>query len=706
MARARKVSGRAVAARTPQAATCTPLQAETQPSDRINDHPVLYPAPGKMEAPAAGDRRLSGFSSDPKIVELATPTRFGDENQFPGHRLHSFDGFKAAASLADSWDHPYIDDPKLDVLNSPSLPKNFVAPPIVLTPATSSPLSAQSDSFTFTPIRRPKRGVLLLDNGEQESFGLPGYPGPGGWGSDPFIDSGDDSDGSDDSDATVTPTSYSSRLVDRRDLSLSESPRAKEQNESPSRQPAARYPVPGLVKPQLDYDIRDSDSDFGDKEGGVLVAHAEMAPTYTAKNGTAESHAVPVGPPLGTIKVGHQFILESHIRRTFAEKRLDAAREANYRLQGVQVIDTTREALLLPVKTYNAACTFYHRFRLEHPTPDYNHTEAALASLFVACKVEDTLKKSREILCAHHNLKTPDHQTTQDDKIFDAPSKVIIGLERYIVEAINFDFRVRYPQKVLAKVVKKVLGRGEAVSPFFAVAFKMAIDIYKTYAPLKHSSATCAIVIAQLTSLLTDTAVDDFQALDLLDWNTDEQSVTEVMLDLLDLYTQHGKATKVGPKYDLQTFIDIQITVNRHMDRGGLSRYMKQCRDCDTIPSALTPLTDSPNTPSAPGTSTIKRGTKGVEGGTTRFVFDAEQAAIEKQAYDEYTKDSWEEWEEEVEETVSEPRDDRRNEPRGPRGPRGHGHGHGRGHSRGGGFDSGWNPRNRHDRRRRGGGFY
>ncbi|KAI1760084.1 cyclin-like protein [Hypoxylon sp. FL1150] len=428
-----------------------------------------------------------------------------------------------------------------------------------------------------------------------------------------------------------------------------------------------------------------------------------MAPNFAAKNGATDAQAASAGPHLGTIKVGQQFILESDIRRTFADKRLDASREANYRLQGVQVIEITREALLLPVKTYNAACTFYHRFRLEHPTPDYNHTEAALASLFVACKVEDTLKKSREILCAHHNLKNPDHQTTQDDKIFDAPSKVIIGLERYIVEAINFDFRVRYPQKVLAKIIKKVLGRDAIVSSFFVTAFKMSIDIYKTFAPLKHSSATCAIVIAQLTSSITGTAVEEFQALDPLDWRTDEQSVTEVMLDLLDLYTQHGKATKIGPMFDLQAFIDTQISVNRQVDRSSLSRYTKQCRDCDTVPSVLTPSTDSPNTPSASGTSTVKRGPKGQDGGTTRFVFDAEQAASEQQAYDEYTKDSWEEWEEEVEEPIADRREDRRPEPRGPRGPRGHGHGRGQGR---GGFDPGWTPRNRHDRRRRGGGFF
>lgn len=38
----------------------------------------------------------------------------------------------------------------------------------------------------------------------------------------------------------------------------------------------------------------------------------------------------------------------------------------------------------------------------------------------MACKVEDTIKKSKEILCAAYNIKNPDHPTTQDDKVGDA----------------------------------------------------------------------------------------------------------------------------------------------------------------------------------------------------------------------------------------------------------------------------------------------
>lgn len=33
--------------------------------------------------------------------------------------------------------------------------------------------------------------------------------------------------------------------------------------------------------------------------------------------------------------------------------------------------------------------------------------DAAAAALFTACKIEDTLKRSREIVCAAYNLKLP-----------------------------------------------------------------------------------------------------------------------------------------------------------------------------------------------------------------------------------------------------------------------------------------------------------
>ena len=70
-----------------------------------------------------------------------------------------------------------------------------------------------------------------------------------------------------------------------------------------------------------------------------------------------------------------------------------------------------------PVETFTTACTYYHLFRLCHRDAEYNYQDASLASLFMACKVEDTIKKSREILCAAYNIKNPTQPTTQDDKV-------------------------------------------------------------------------------------------------------------------------------------------------------------------------------------------------------------------------------------------------------------------------------------------------
>lgn len=44
--------------------------------------------------------------------------------------------------------------------------------------------------------------------------------------------------------------------------------------------------------------------------------------------------------------------------------------------------------------------------------------DAAAAALFTACKIEDTLKKSREILCAAWNLKLAvSEQLSPDDPV-------------------------------------------------------------------------------------------------------------------------------------------------------------------------------------------------------------------------------------------------------------------------------------------------
>jgi CTD kinase subunit beta len=55
----------------------------------------------------------------------------------------------------------------------------------------------------------------------------------------------------------------------------------------------------------------------------------------------------------------------------------------------------------------------------------YNYQDAALASLFVACKVEDTIKKSKDILAAAYNVKNPEKPSAPDDKVQSTPDIVL-----------------------------------------------------------------------------------------------------------------------------------------------------------------------------------------------------------------------------------------------------------------------------------------
>ncbi|PNY28263.1 CTD kinase subunit beta, partial [Tolypocladium capitatum] len=381
---------------------------------------------------------------------------------------------------------------------------------------------------------------------------------------------------------------------------------------------------------------------------------------------TAPAPPPRIGPHPGFISSSNQYGSEIKLRRMLKDNGCDPVREDNYRLQGVQLIDNVREHLQLPVRTFDTACTYFHKFRLNFRDSEYNYQDAALASLFVACKVEDTIKKSKDILVAAYSVKNPDKPTAPDDKFFDGPGKVIIGLERLILETIGFDFRTRYPQKLLVKVVRRILGTAAPARAFFATAYAMCIDMYKTFVPVKRTTFAMVLAIVELTARVRggDELLDRVRRFAASrEKQCSRDAVTETMLDLLDLYVQHHKATKIGAVVDLAAFIDIKIRLNTGLDAAAAPRYLFHCSRCHVAdPNPLDPV--SATSPAAAGTAgttwppdaSVRRTARGQDG-TMRFVFDPEAARAEQEAADAYFKEEYEEYEVEVEEPVPPPHD-------------------------------------------------
>ncbi|EKG14258.1 Cyclin [Macrophomina phaseolina MS6] len=233
-----------------------------------------------------------------------------------------------------------------------------------------------------------------------------------------------------------------------------------------------------------------------DEDADVIIMAPAPAP-LAAPNGQP-------GPHPSFIEVAKPYIFQQKIEQFLTAIGMPEAKEDSNRLQGVQLIDNVRKSLQLPVRTFNTACVYYHKFRLIHADNEYNLIEASLAALFTACKIEDTLKKSKEIICASFNLKlSPGEHLSPDDpqrhQQLEQPSKVIIGLERLMLEGAGFDFRNRQPQKLVIKLTRRC---GFAKDRVGKTAYSMSLDLYRTFAPLKQTTAAMAIACVELAARL------------------------------------------------------------------------------------------------------------------------------------------------------------------------------------------------------------
>ncbi|KAF1992409.1 cyclin-like protein [Aulographum hederae CBS 113979] len=387
-----------------------------------------------------------------------------------------------------------------------------------------------------------------------------------------------------------------------------------------------------------------------------------------------------VGPHPSFIEVRKPYIFEHQLRHAMDAIGMTEAKDTLLRLQGIDYINEVRLALNMPIRTFNTAAVYYHKFRLVHSDQEYGWADAALAALFTASKIEDTLKKSRDILCAAHNMKaSPADQLSADDPIFEDRAKIIIGMERLMLEASGFDFTSRHPQDILVKFCKHARLPKDTVGN---TAWNMAIDLYRTFAPLKQQRAVQALACLELSARLHDIDIDSIApgpscSFNYKTWAVDRQGIMETLLDLLDLYTHNRSATTVGPKHDLDAFITIRITMNQEVSANSLPRYTQAPPGDENASLAkaekASPFTatvtngikraanghpksksspflshvSNPATPASPSTP-APVGLRG-QNSTVRFMFDPMRAGEEKEEVDRYFRVEEEEYEVEVE---------------------------------------------------------
>jgi hypothetical protein len=93
---------------------------------------------------------------------------------------------------------------------------------------------------------------------------------------------------------------------------------------------------------------------------------------------------------------------------------------------------------------------------------------------------------------------------TPDDEVFEHQSKVMITLERYLLEIVAFDFRARNSAEVLAGLCHAV-GADRATG---TAALAICLDVYRTLAVLKQTRQTLACACLELAARFLEKGLD------------------------------------------------------------------------------------------------------------------------------------------------------------------------------------------------------
>lgn len=278
--------------------------------------------------------------------------------------------------------------------------------------------------------------------------------------------------------------------------------------------------------------------------------------------GTSSTPRIPDPPAIPTFShVAYFTAIQLEI--LYARKRgarMSASTWKANRDAAVGFIQAVASRLGFPQRTIATAQQIYQRFHLFYPPSEFSLREIALASLFVAAKLNDTHKKPRDILLASYALRFPDLvkgnfsgrdtagplSTRADNNVAHDPTisalagqkrknapdvttgssspkplamaigsvaeadidpnlveydrKRLMAHEKLILESLCFNFHSS--ANITLKMVIKLARRSKLSKSFTRSAWKIAADMFRTSAPMQYPPNVIAVAALYAVALL------------------------------------------------------------------------------------------------------------------------------------------------------------------------------------------------------------
>ncbi|MBW0476352.1 hypothetical protein O181_016067 [Austropuccinia psidii MF-1] len=191
--------------------------------------------------------------------------------------------------------------------------------------------------------------------------------------------------------------------------------------------------------------------------------------------------------------------------------KLPLSRIEAIRQQACVFIDKVGSRLGFPRRTIACAQLLYHRFHLFFSFTEFNPYDVSIAALWLASKLEDTIKKLREIQLVAwliRNIQEGGNGLGEPKaSIIDSERHRLSGIERLLLETVCFDFGAGKPFGA-RDVFGYVVGVGQrmcASQALLQLSFRLAIDSHRTLVGLTFPPHVIALACLYLASFLQTT---------------------------------------------------------------------------------------------------------------------------------------------------------------------------------------------------------
>ncbi|XP_065919057.1 cyclin-K-like isoform X1 [Dysidea avara] len=178
---------------------------------------------------------------------------------------------------------------------------------------------------------------------------------------------------------------------------------------------------------------------------------------------------------------------------------IDITTETRYRKEGVKLIVNASTNMGLRYDTQATSVVYFHRFFMLQSFKQFNRWVVAMSCLLLAGKVEETPKKSKDVLKQAKSLLS-DHQFA---KFGSDPREELFTHERILLQTMKFDLQVEHPYSYILKFGKQLKGDKMKLQKIVQMAWTFVNDSLGTTLCLQWESPAIAIAFLFLAARLS-----------------------------------------------------------------------------------------------------------------------------------------------------------------------------------------------------------